>query len=74
LVLIVSVPIWLLLSFAIAQKPPRILKPRWLQEEEAKAPPRTTSKDWFDVLIFMGTIGAMVITLISILLLVVLRG
>jgi len=73
-VLVVSAPIWALLAFAISHRPPRIFKPRWLQEEEAIDRPANPSKGWFDVVVFIGTIGAATITIFAMLFLLVRQG
>lgn len=74
LVLLGMFPVWALVAFLVAHRPPRIFKPRWLQDEEAAAAPTKAAWGWFDVVIFVGTVGASAVTIAGIVLLVAYRG
>ncbi len=66
-------PAWLLVAFLIANRPPRVFKPKWLQEEEL-ASPIGQDRDWFDGAVALGTVGVGLFTLVATILLIVKPG
>lgn len=60
-----------LIAFVVAHRPPRLLKPKWLRDEESLSGPAEIAWDGLDVLIFLATVGAAVLTLLAMLFLIV---
>lgn len=71
LVLAVLTVAMFLIAFVVAHRPPRLLKPKWLRDEESLSGPADIAWDGFDVLIFLATVGAAVLTLLAMLFLIV---
>jgi hypothetical protein len=74
LLLFALFPAWALVAFLVAHRPPRVFKPKWLQDHEANQAPTSATTNWFDVAVFVGTIGAAALSLVAILMLVVLEA